>query len=219
MTDKQGKSSLLKKKVSFGGSEVTLYSIDGTTWSSRADELQEIIDRHKFEQAGFSSDLKGEEREKFKTPFNRNKRFLKNKGKGGPIPPTLPDMTPMPTIKELSGEKPSAIGMSDKALGKAPVGKGASDKKEVKGKKLPEPKKVKETPVKAAKQKPAPAPKKVEKKSPAKPAKPAKAKAVVSKKAPPKAKTAAKVKAKAPAPKPKAKAKAPAAKPLKKKKK
>lgn len=46
---------------------MTLYSLDGVTWSSRPEELQAIVDRHNCEKANFSSDLKGEERPVFKT--------------------------------------------------------------------------------------------------------------------------------------------------------
>lgn len=72
------KGNYLTKKVKFQGKDMTMYSLDGITWSSRPDELQAIIDRHSTEQAAFSSDLKGEEREKEKEkPAQPRKKFAK----------------------------------------------------------------------------------------------------------------------------------------------
>jgi hypothetical protein len=66
---------LLTKKVPFQGKFLTMYSIDGITWSTRSDELQSILDRHSREQAGFSADLKGEEKEKAPQPKPKPKKF------------------------------------------------------------------------------------------------------------------------------------------------
>lgn len=66
MASKKNPEGLITKKVKFQGKDMTLFSLDGVTWSSRADELKTIQDRHSTEQAGFSSDLKGEEKEKSK---------------------------------------------------------------------------------------------------------------------------------------------------------
>lgn len=44
MAEKKGK--YLTKQVKFGGAEFTLYSIDGVTWSSNKNELEEIHERH-----------------------------------------------------------------------------------------------------------------------------------------------------------------------------
>lgn len=71
------KKGLLTKKVPFQGSTITMYSIDGVTWSTRADELQVIIDRHVLQQASFSADLKGEEREKLPVPKAKPKKFTR----------------------------------------------------------------------------------------------------------------------------------------------
>lgn len=72
------KGNFLTKKVPFGGKEMTLYSIDGVTWSTRPDELQSIIERHSNEQKGFSDDLQGKEKDKTAQPEKpKAKRFQK----------------------------------------------------------------------------------------------------------------------------------------------
>ena len=43
----------LTKKVRFNGKDMTLYSVDGCTWSSRRDELAQIIERHESEKLTF----------------------------------------------------------------------------------------------------------------------------------------------------------------------
>ena len=63
---KKDPDGLLTKRVKFQGKDLILYSLDGVTWSSRSDELNMIHERHTNEQAGFSSDLRGEEKEKGK---------------------------------------------------------------------------------------------------------------------------------------------------------
>jgi hypothetical protein len=53
------KAKYISKSVKFGGKHLTLYSIDGFTWSSRKDELNAIMERH--EQARINlAQLKGE---------------------------------------------------------------------------------------------------------------------------------------------------------------
>lgn len=47
------KFKYLTKKVKFGGKDLTLFSIDGATWSSRKDELVQIIERHENEKLTF----------------------------------------------------------------------------------------------------------------------------------------------------------------------
>ena len=47
------KIKYLTKKVRFNGKDMTLYSVDGCTWSSRRDELTQIIDRHESEKLTF----------------------------------------------------------------------------------------------------------------------------------------------------------------------
>lgn len=47
------------KSVSFGGKTMTLYSLDGLTWSSRKDELQVIEDRREAQKVT-AAQLKGE---------------------------------------------------------------------------------------------------------------------------------------------------------------
>ncbi len=47
------KIKYLTKKVRFNGKDMTLYSIDGATWSSRRDELTQIIERHESEKLTF----------------------------------------------------------------------------------------------------------------------------------------------------------------------
>lgn len=47
------KIKYLTKKVRFNGKDMTLYSVDGCTWSSRRDELTQIIERHESEKLTF----------------------------------------------------------------------------------------------------------------------------------------------------------------------
>lgn len=47
------KIKYLTKKIKFNGKDMTLYSIDGCTWSSRKDELCQIIERHESEKLTF----------------------------------------------------------------------------------------------------------------------------------------------------------------------
>ena len=53
------KSKYLTKSVLFGGKTLTLYSLDGATWSSRKDELETIHLRHDAEQVT-AAQLRGE---------------------------------------------------------------------------------------------------------------------------------------------------------------
>ena len=46
----KSKNQYLTKKVKFGGKDMTLYSLDGMTWSSREGELEEIQARHEREK-------------------------------------------------------------------------------------------------------------------------------------------------------------------------
>lgn len=48
----------MQKKVSFNGSQMTLFSIDGATWSSRKDELETIADRHEEERLIYGGQIK-----------------------------------------------------------------------------------------------------------------------------------------------------------------
>ena len=57
----KSKGKYLTKSVKFGTKTVTLYSIDGTTWSSRAEELEAIQMRHEQERVTFAQ-IKGEAR-------------------------------------------------------------------------------------------------------------------------------------------------------------
>lgn len=71
------KKGLITKKVAFQGKTITMYSIDGVTWSTRPDELQAIVDRHAQQQAAFTADLKGEEREKVVVEAKPKKKFTR----------------------------------------------------------------------------------------------------------------------------------------------
>lgn len=55
MADKdKKKSKYLSKSVKFGSKQLILYSLDGNTWSSRKDELHQILERHDQERAAFN---------------------------------------------------------------------------------------------------------------------------------------------------------------------
>lgn len=50
----------ISKTSKIGGVDVTLYSIDGATWSSRKDELVNILERHEQERTAFGGELRGQ---------------------------------------------------------------------------------------------------------------------------------------------------------------
>ena len=45
------KNKYMQKTVAFNGKQMTLFSLDGITWSSRKDELAQILERHEQERA------------------------------------------------------------------------------------------------------------------------------------------------------------------------
>ncbi len=51
------KAKLQKKSVLFGGKTYTLYSLDGSTWSTNADELSRIEDRLRAQREGVKESL------------------------------------------------------------------------------------------------------------------------------------------------------------------
>ena len=53
------KTRYLQKTVGFAGGEITLFSLDGVTWSSRKEELEAILQRHEQEKANFGGQIKG----------------------------------------------------------------------------------------------------------------------------------------------------------------
>src|SRR5690606_10717706 len=59
MSSKKKSSKYLKKTVEFQGSKLVLYSLDGDTWSSRKDELHEIVERHELQKQNFGGQIKG----------------------------------------------------------------------------------------------------------------------------------------------------------------
>ena len=52
------KIKYITKTVRFGGKELTLYSIDGTTWSTRRSELMSVKERHEAQRVTMN-DIKG----------------------------------------------------------------------------------------------------------------------------------------------------------------
>ena len=49
----------LKKKVEFNGSTLVMFSLDGDTWSTRKEELLEIVERHELQKQNFGGQIKG----------------------------------------------------------------------------------------------------------------------------------------------------------------
>ena len=58
---------IITKTISFGGKKVTLYSLDGNTWSSRKDELAIIQERQETGRITLAGD-KGKEQSRFNRP-------------------------------------------------------------------------------------------------------------------------------------------------------
>ncbi len=64
MADKDRKKvKYLSKGVKFAGKQVTLYSLDGATWSTRKEELHQILERQEAERVSFNQ-LLGEAKAK-----------------------------------------------------------------------------------------------------------------------------------------------------------
>lgn len=64
MADKDRKKvKYLSKSVKFAGKQVTLYSLDGATWSTRKEELHQILERQEAERVSFNQ-LLGEAKAK-----------------------------------------------------------------------------------------------------------------------------------------------------------
>jgi hypothetical protein len=53
------KINYLKKTVNFDGKQLIMFSINGDTWSTRKEELHEIIERHELEKQNFGGQIKG----------------------------------------------------------------------------------------------------------------------------------------------------------------
>ena len=51
--------SYLTKTIRYAGKEVSLYSIDGLVWSTRKEELEQILERHQNERASFGDQIVG----------------------------------------------------------------------------------------------------------------------------------------------------------------
>ena len=61
MAKSRRSQKLLKKTTSFGGTEMTLYSLDGSTWSSRPDELEQIKERHEKQRVQMDASAGGDD--------------------------------------------------------------------------------------------------------------------------------------------------------------
>lgn len=62
------KVKYFRKEVSFAGEPVVLFSIDGSTWSTRKEELLEIQERHELEKASYGGQIKGGPQARIPTP-------------------------------------------------------------------------------------------------------------------------------------------------------
>jgi hypothetical protein len=78
MTDNKKKAKYLSKSVKFAGKTVTMYSLDGATWSTRKEELHLILERQEQERASFNQLLgeakakeEGEESPEAETDYER----------------------------------------------------------------------------------------------------------------------------------------------------
>ena len=48
-----------KKSIKYGKQEVTLFSLDGQVWSTRKEELADIMERHANERASYGGQIAG----------------------------------------------------------------------------------------------------------------------------------------------------------------
>ena len=121
------KPTYQKKTVIFAGTEITLYSIDGVTWSTRPQELHDIQERHENERSRISE-------------FNRGRMPVKGAkgapaaGKGRPAADAVadPEMDAVEMIDD--DEEPRAEkSPAPVAKGPAPVAKGKAKEQTARG--------------------------------------------------------------------------------------
>lgn len=55
----QNRKKYFEKKTKLGSKKITLYSLDGQVWSTRKDELENILQRHQNERACYSEQISG----------------------------------------------------------------------------------------------------------------------------------------------------------------
>jgi hypothetical protein len=110
MSDNKKKIKYLTKIQKFAGQEVTLYSIDGATWSTRREELGEILERHERERVTFGGELKGQMGGGFKGGKPGRKPGQKQAGAEGAAPSDTP---------EEDGESPEPLKLDAEGLDEA----------------------------------------------------------------------------------------------------
>jgi hypothetical protein len=68
MAESKKKAKYITKSVKFGGKQFTLFSLDGITWSSRRDELHQILERQEQERKSFNQIMGDQTAEKGAAP-------------------------------------------------------------------------------------------------------------------------------------------------------
>lgn len=68
MAESKKKAKYITKTVKFGDKQFTLFSLDGITWSSRREELHQILERQEQERKSFNQLLGDQGAEKTKAP-------------------------------------------------------------------------------------------------------------------------------------------------------
>ena len=104
------KQKILTKTTKFGSSTVTLYSLDGATWSSRKDELPIIMERHEAQKVT-AAQLRGEAPEAGSVPPAGAKPTalprIPSKGRSIEEPPEVLEEEPQKSEVKASEVKPT----------------------------------------------------------------------------------------------------------------
>lgn len=76
------KKKYFSKEVKYSGKKVTLFSLDGQVWSTRKEELAEIMERHENERASYGDQIVGGPQAKI--PTQRPKTTAVNAKRAAP---------------------------------------------------------------------------------------------------------------------------------------
>jgi hypothetical protein len=147
------KSKYLSKTISYAGKRMTLFSLDGDTWSSRPEELETIMARHEQEKANYSGQIKGGPQARIPTsrpkPTSAHAQHLRpGEGEGLDEGGAKPSLAPPPSAPaELNAKAAEPRAVAAKSDGSASKASKVSSKAPAK---KPQAKKKAPLPVKAS---------------------------------------------------------------------
>ena len=101
-----------KRVQMFQGKKVTLWSIDGVTWSTKKEELLDIIERRQEEQARFGGQIKGGPQAGRKTPRETSPGSQAGASGGAPEGSGSEKSEAKKSAPQKTGNKKSAVSKS-----------------------------------------------------------------------------------------------------------